>query len=233
MRFDKPIDKPLKPAEFAEKQLLSAIINSTYRPGEALPAERALSIALGVTRPTLRETLQRLSREGWVTIQHGKSTIVNDYLKSGGLGTLKSLVSFGNRLSDEMVSHLLQVRSTMMPGIANWAVKQNPEDLLDYLNRAKNLNDRPNEVAIFDWGLQMAMVNASGNPVFRMIVNDFTPIYRVLGERYFKEKKARDFSFAYYVRLETAIQNGAKAVETLVRETMEQTHQLWQQMIKE
>lgn len=66
--------KLLKPAEFAENQLLEAILDNTYGPGDVLPAERILARFLGVTRPTLRETLQRLSKEGWVTIAHGKPT---------------------------------------------------------------------------------------------------------------------------------------------------------------
>ncbi|MCP4722010.1 MAG: GntR family transcriptional regulator, partial [Desulfobacteraceae bacterium] len=68
------VQKPLKPAEFAEKQLLETILDGIYQPGDTLPAERVLAQSLGVTRPTLRETLQRLSKEGWVTIAQGKPT---------------------------------------------------------------------------------------------------------------------------------------------------------------
>ena len=77
---------PMKPAEYAEHQILEAILDKSYGPGDALPGERALAQSLGVTRPTLRETLQRLAKEGWVTIAHGKPTRVNDYLAQGGLG---------------------------------------------------------------------------------------------------------------------------------------------------
>jgi len=112
------VEKLLKPAEFAEKQLLEAILGLKYNPGEVLPAERLLAIELGVTRPTLRETLQRLSKEGWITIRHGKPTKVNDYLKNGGLGILSSLARYGKNLSTDMVSHLLEVRTVMFPDIA-------------------------------------------------------------------------------------------------------------------
>ncbi len=229
MKFKISAQKPLKPAEFAEKQLLSAIINSKYKPGEALPAERVLSTALGVTRPTLRETLQRLSREGWVTIQHGKSTIVNDYLQEGGLVTLRSLMGFGNSLSHDMIYNLLEVRTTMMPGIAKHAVEKNPQAILDYLKKSKSLADKPNDVAVFDWGLQMAMVNATGNPVFKMILNDFTPLFGALGEIYFKNKTARNASFAYYTDLETAIKVDVGRVEKVVNNIMECSQRLWQE----
>ncbi|MDZ7904090.1 MAG: GntR family transcriptional regulator [Rheinheimera sp.] len=44
-----------------------------------MPAERELSELIGVTRTTLREVLQRLARDGWKTIQHGKPTKVKNF----------------------------------------------------------------------------------------------------------------------------------------------------------
>ncbi|MDZ7665703.1 MAG: hypothetical protein U5K27_10330 [Desulfotignum sp.] len=41
-----------------------------------------------------------------MTIQHGKATIVNEYLFQGGLGVLGTLAGFGKGLSHEMVSHI-------------------------------------------------------------------------------------------------------------------------------
>ncbi|MCP4020418.1 MAG: fatty acid metabolism transcriptional regulator FadR [Desulfobacteraceae bacterium] len=221
------MQKPIKPAQFAENQLLSAIINAKYKPGEALPAERMLSTALGVTRPTLRETLQRLSREGWVTIRHGKPTIVNDYLKEGGLITLKSLACFGKQLSSDLVSNLLEVRTTMMPGIARQAVKRNPVIVADYLEKYKDLADEADKVADFDWGLQMTIVRATQNSVFQLILNDFTPLYEALSKVYFQDKMARNASFTYYAELEKAIPMGEDAAEKVVKHIMEYTHNLW------
>jgi GntR family transcriptional regulator, negative regulator for fad regulon and positive regulator of fabA len=71
--------RAFRPREYAEHRLITAILDGTYPPETALPAERAMAETLGITRPTLRETLQRLSREGWIRIRHGKSSVVNDY----------------------------------------------------------------------------------------------------------------------------------------------------------
>ena len=220
------VEKLLKPAEFAEKQLLEAILGSIYKPGEALPAERVLAVELGVTRPTLRETLQRLSKEGWVTIRHGKPTKVNDYLKNGGLGILGSLARYGKNLSTDMVSHLLEVRVMMFPGIAQKAVCNNPEEILTYLKKAEFLKDLPEAYTSYDWELQMLMVRATKNPVFNMMLNDFAPLYAILGEAYFKNKEARSASSAYYRDLASALEQNMD-VFPLVEKTMIQARKIW------
>ena len=47
-----------------------------------LPSERDLADKIGVTRTTLREVLQRLARDGWLTIQHGKPKMcIRDRIK--------------------------------------------------------------------------------------------------------------------------------------------------------
>ncbi len=73
--------KAQSPAGFAEEYIIESIWNSRFPPGSILPAERELSELIGVTRTTLREVLQRLARDGWLTIQHGKPTRVNDFGK--------------------------------------------------------------------------------------------------------------------------------------------------------
>lgn len=221
-------EKLLKPAEFAEKKLVEAILGSVYPPGKALPSERILAGELGVTRPTLRETLQRLSREGWVTICHGKSTQVNDYLNTGGLSILSSLAKYGKKISRDLVSHLLEARTTMFPGIAQKAVENAPEEILAYLKTSENLKDRSQAFAGYDWGLQMLMVSATHNPVFNMMLNDFEPLYAILGKIYFQKKEARAASMAYYRDLSCAMEQDRDKVKALVEKTMIQSEKIWQ-----
>jgi GntR family transcriptional regulator, negative regulator for fad regulon and positive regulator of fabA len=221
------MEKPLKPAAFAEQKILNAILNSTYKPGEPLPAERALAQLLGVTRPTLRETLQRLSKEGWVIIQHGKPTMVNDYINNGGLGILASLAKYGQHLSTDLVAHLLEVRTTMFPDIAQKAVLNELNIILDYLLTSEKLNGHPNDFALYDWRLQILMVKATKNPVFNMILNDFAPLYGILGKVYFQHKEARDASMNYYKDLISALTKKDVDIKKIVEKMMIQTQIIW------
>ncbi len=222
--------KPLKQAEFAENQLLEAILDNTYGPGDVLPAERILAKSLGVTRPTLRETLQRLSREGWVTIAHGKPTRVNDYLSSGGLGVLNTLFRFDTRLSPDMIAHLLEARTLIFPGVAQRAAITDPKAILAYLDVPISLDTDSKTFALHDWGLQMLMVVITGNSVLKMMFNDFAPVYNRLGQWYFSNKIARKMSLEYYGSLGAAIGDKEASVHGLVEKTMARAQAFWQEI---
>lgn len=82
--------KAQSPAGFAEEYIIESIWNNRF-PLIDSPAERELSELIGVTRTTLREVLQRLARDGWLTIQHGKPTKVNNFWETSGLNILETL----------------------------------------------------------------------------------------------------------------------------------------------
>jgi GntR family negative regulator for fad regulon and positive regulator of fabA len=226
----KMIQKPVKPAQFAETQLLEAILDGRYRPGDLLPAERILAQSLGVTRPTLRETLQRMSKEGWVTIAHGKPTRVNDYLVSGGLGVLNTLSRFEHTLSPDMITHLLEARTLIFPGVAQKAAQKNPAGIQAYLETGAVVDMGAKAFAAYDWGLQILMVKITQNPVLKMMFNDFAPVYHRLGQLYFSHETARKMSLTYYSALGRALENKETRVQPLVEQTMTRAQTFWQEM---
>src|SRR5262249_15921855 len=59
--------------------LLKNIVSGTYPPGGRLPAERELARQLGASRPTLRETLRRLSEWNLVEPRRGSGIVVRPY----------------------------------------------------------------------------------------------------------------------------------------------------------
>jgi GntR family negative regulator for fad regulon and positive regulator of fabA len=151
---------PNRPAAYAEKSLILAILNNDYPSGSILPSERELAVKLGVTRPTLRETLQRLERDGWLTIHQGKSTRVNDYWKKGGLNVLNSLVQYSEKLPANFVPNLLEVRLVLAPAYTRQAVENSPYQDSEFLREYMHLNDSPEDYAAFDWRLHQTLTRA-------------------------------------------------------------------------
>jgi len=219
---------PLRPTQYAEKFLVTSILDGKYPPGSTLPNERRLAEQLGITRPTLRETLQRLAGEGWLKIRHGKSTVVNDYWQHGGLGLLSTLARYGDYLPNGFITHLLEVRLTMLPPVAAQAAARHPSIMIDYLSQAESLSEDTDSFSDYDWNLQLLMARNCGNPVFGLILNDFTSSFKTMARQYFSKKTARLASRNYYRQLgDTIKSSGHKGVARLVQNAMAQSIAIW------
>jgi GntR family transcriptional regulator len=84
----------------ARQHLLGLIEDGTFQPGEQLPSESDLAAQLGISRPTLREALQHLERQGLIIRKHGVGTFVSRYslILESGLEVLESLERQTQRL---------------------------------------------------------------------------------------------------------------------------------------
>jgi GntR family negative regulator for fad regulon and positive regulator of fabA len=221
---------PQRPADYAQEALVTAILDGTYPPGSTLPGERDLAAQLGVTRPTLRETLQRLACEGWLTIQQGKPTRVNDYWREGGLSVLSALVRYSRQLPPDFVPTLVVVRLALAPAYTRAAVERAATTVAARLADHVDLDDSPSVFAAFDWALHHTLTVASGNPVYTLILNGFAGFYEEMACRYFARAEARASSRAFYTALlDAARRKDAAGSERITRAVMQESIALWRQ----
>jgi len=87
--------------------LAAKIRDGRYAPGEALPAQRDLSAAYGVTLMTLRQALRELSVEGLIVQQPGRGTFVAPPHLAYQLGSLRSF-------ADDLREQGHEVRTTVV-----------------------------------------------------------------------------------------------------------------------
>src|SRR5699024_2242969 len=123
--------KAQSPAGFAEEYIIESIWNNRFPPGTILPAERELSELIGVTRTTLREVLQRLARDGWLTIQHGKPTKVNNFWETSGLNILETVARLDHDRVPQLIDNLLAVITNISAIFIRTAIKNNREKFLE------------------------------------------------------------------------------------------------------
>ena len=221
---------PLRPAQYAEHILVTSILSGAYPAGTALPGERILASEIGITRPTLRETLQRLANEGWVQIQHGKPTVVNDFWRKGGLSMLGTLAKYADFLPNGFISRLLEVRATLLPTVAGLAANHRPQKMLAVLDCRPQPADSVETYVAYDWRLQMCMARESGNPIYALILNDFAAMFQKMASRYFMAQKLREASLSYYRDLAQAIARKDQSVEKIVKKAMEQSIEIWHEI---
>lgn len=220
--------EPRRPAAHAEGQLVGRILSGAYPAGGTLPPERELALALGVTRPTLREALQRLDRDGWIQVRHGKPTRVRDIWREGGLNVLAALVRHGGPFPPNFVNNLLAVRLALAPAYARLAVAHHGAEVASRLDRPLRPVDDAEAYAAFDWALHVTLSALSENPVFTLIINGFGDVYAAMARRYFQSKRARQASFTFYDRLAAAAAKGnAGRAEVVTRAAMAESAALW------
>lgn len=66
-------------------QILDDVVSGEFAPGQPLPSERRLAEVLGVSRPAVREALQRVAQAGLVEVRQGDATTVRDYRRHASL----------------------------------------------------------------------------------------------------------------------------------------------------
>lgn len=219
--------KYLKPTQFAELEILKAIVYKKWSVGQKLTPERELARDLGITRPTLREVLQRLSRDGWIKITHGRPTVVNDYKNNGGLGILNSLVSFDELTTSKLIRDWLEFRVIMLPELAYKAILSKRKEIIEFLNQAPDLNTSGQELVTYDWDLQLLLIKHSDNSIAKMIYNDLSKLYHKHCLVYFDNDLAKSMSISYYNTLKQAIIEDTESTKLIIQKTMVESAALW------
>ncbi|MDL0431726.1 GntR family transcriptional regulator [Marinobacter sp. TBZ242] len=83
---------PKRLADSIVEELENMILEGTLQPGERLPAERTLAERFGVSRPSLREAVQRLATKGLLVSRQGGGHFVAESLGSSFTDPLIALL---------------------------------------------------------------------------------------------------------------------------------------------
>ncbi|MFC7439599.1 GntR family transcriptional regulator [Laceyella putida] len=219
---------PTRSSDQVESKLIKAILEEEYSAGSALPPERELASSLGVGRPIVREVFQRLERDGWLAVRKGQPAIVNDYWRHGNLNTLANIIRNSERMTNEMIAHLLELRVSLTPAYVRDAVAAHHPKVVAQLAHLEQLADGAEAFATFDWQLQKSLAGLSPNPIYLLILNSFDHIYVKLASVYFSVSAHREASRQYYNDLlHVALTGDSLAAERLVREVMKSSLEQW------
>lgn len=217
-----------KASERAETELICLILDEEYPPGSELPGERDLAKRIGVARPALREALQRLARDGWLTIQQGRPTQVNDFLRDGNLSVLTSLLQADLSLLPGFVPSLLEMWALLAPTYTRAAVEGDPSEVLQQIYGYRGLADRPRPYVRAQWRLHRRLVALGGNPVYGLVLNSFADFYVRMATHYYDEpaRRADTRDFWNGLRQAAASEDAYRAAD-LMRRHMQEIRTRW------
>ena len=175
----KPVARRLVPEDVFD-QLLAEVVDGELAAGDSLPSERRLAEVLGVSRPAVREALQRLSQAQLVEVRHGGSTTVRDFRKFGGLDLLPRLLVRDGELDPTVGLSILQARQAIAPAVAALAAEaagaaaaETLRAAVTQLEQAPDSESRPHAALVF-WD---AVVDAADSIVFRLLFNSLRLAY--------------------------------------------------------
>ena len=124
-------------ADVLVNQMTDLISSGDVQPGDALPSEVELARRFAVSKPVLREALQRLADMGVVEIRHGKPTVV----RTQSSRPLAQYFEFAVRVSSERLRDVIGLRRAIETYTAGLAASLITDDELAELRQIVSILD--------------------------------------------------------------------------------------------
>jgi DNA-binding FadR family transcriptional regulator len=162
------------------EQVLGEVVDGGIAAGESLPSERRLAEVLGVSRPAVREALQRMTQTRLVDVRQGGATVVRDFRTSAGLDLLPRLLVRGGSLDVALARSIVEARLVVGPGVAALAAQRGGPTLAAQLSQiVDDLSATDDDVerqrhALAFWD---AVVDAADSLVFKLMFNSLRAAY--------------------------------------------------------
>lgn len=223
----KPVARRLVPEDVFD-QLLEEVVGGELAAGDPLPSERRLAELLGVSRPAVREALQRLSQARVVEVRHGGSTTVRDFQRFAGLDLLPRLLVRAGELDPRVGQSILQARQAVAPAVAEIAARnrRTPQDRLEASVARLAAAEGPTARQYAALAFWDAVVDAADSIVFRLMFNSLRLAYEPAIDALGPVMQAEVDNVEGYRALATAIGQGqpdraGEAAEQLLRPAAE------------
>src|SRR5689334_15009194 len=130
-----PVERRSVPDEVFE-QIVADVVGGELAPGEPLPSERRLAEVLRVSRPAVREALQRMAQAGLVEVRQGDTTTVRDFRRHAGMDLLSRLLLRHGELDLAVARSILEARLHIGPKVAALAAERSGAALEPALSEA-------------------------------------------------------------------------------------------------
>ncbi|MBX5441827.1 MAG: FadR family transcriptional regulator [Solirubrobacteraceae bacterium] len=180
-RLVQPVPSSIRPtpprlrSAAVHDRLRRAIVAGQYRPGDALPSERALSEMHRVNRHAVREAIKRLQQAGLVQVTQGGATRVLDWRETAGLDLLADLAA--SESFPSVMRSFAQMRATIGADAARLCALNAPAETRRELPALARAIPSPADMRRYRIrfeayeALWSAIVRGSGNVAYRLAFN--------------------------------------------------------------
>lgn len=174
---------PIRPAKLADAiadRLEQLILEGSLSPGERLLPERELAAKFDVSRPSLREALDKLEKKGLVHSGKGGATFVSPLLGEGFTSPLSALLQQNPETTFDYLEFRAIVEGSAAYLAALRATEIDREMLRACFERMESAHghDDPTEEADADADFHLAVYEASHNVVMLHIMRSLSEMLR-------------------------------------------------------
>jgi DNA-binding FadR family transcriptional regulator len=165
-------------SETCAEHIRALILENKLRPGDRLPPERHLAERLGVNRQTLRAALAQLRTDRLLVARQGSGHVVTAYEQVAGPALLPQLVKLmAPDQQLELCADLLLIRRhvaaaalTRLLEIDSFDPEPAARAILDFMLLVRE-GAGTAALAVADVAIVGAVLEATGSPAFRLVVN--------------------------------------------------------------
>jgi DNA-binding FadR family transcriptional regulator len=160
-----------------EMNLIDFFINKELSPGDVIPKEVELALAMGVSRTVIRESLNRLKTMGLIESIKHKGTLI----KSPDLPGILQKSMIPNILDQKSLKDAFELRLALEVGMADFVVRRaTDKDIAELANIVQN-EMSPSADTLFDVNYEIRfhgkLYEITGNETLKGFQNMLLPVF--------------------------------------------------------
>ncbi len=149
--------------------------------GEKFPPEREIGLRLGVSRPLVREALERWAALGIVEKINGRGTFLRAPIAPGAEHLVMTLNPERETSERHILLHTLEIRRALETEAAALAAERATPEQIDHLSallrKVEDAYQRVGDAPEEDWAFHQALYQASGNPLFAQLIEGVRDLF--------------------------------------------------------
>ena len=147
------------------RKMVGELIRGSWAEGEKIPAERELSVKLGVGRASLREALKALEIMGMIETRLGDGTYVCKRSEFFSRPLLWAIASSSEADARELIEARTVIEVELAGLAAEHATAENLKEIGEHLERMLKSKKSPKEFVQADIGFHLAIGRAAANGI--------------------------------------------------------------------
>lgn len=159
-------------------QLKQQILDGTWVPGQKISSENELASALGVSRITVRQALQKLTVLGLIDTRLGEGSFVREFTPGAYINAMIPAMYLGNSAIEEVFEFRI-IGEVEVAGIA--ALKATEQDVLKLTETVNNMRLNRNNIEMYtkeDFRFHMILAEITGNSLAVRLMELLTDILK-------------------------------------------------------